>query len=85
MLPFAGGSTFIFILTIPNLIGNNLPSIVLELYILPVIIRIRKGETTMNEPKHMLITYSSEKAESGHVDPNFTKLVYGNSKRTGNN
>ena len=37
----------------------------------------------MNEPKHMLITYSSEKAESGHVDPNFTKLVYGNSKRTG--
>ena len=55
----------------------------LELYILPVIIRIRKGETTMNEPKHMLITYSSEKAESGHVDPNFTKLVYGNSKRTG--
>ena len=36
----------------------------------------------MNEPKHMLITYSSEKAESGH-DPNFTKLVYGNSKKNG--
>ena len=37
----------------------------------------------MNVPKHMLITYSSEKAESGHVDPNFTKLVYGNSKKNG--
>ncbi|NUJ08465.1 hypothetical protein [Bacillus paranthracis] len=37
----------------------------------------------MNKPKHMLITYSSEKAESGHVDPNFTKLVYGNSKKKG--
>ncbi|AFQ13288.1 TPA: hypothetical protein ACGW5B_005540 [Bacillus paranthracis] len=37
----------------------------------------------MNEPKHMLITYSVEKAASGHVDPNFTKLVYGNSKKNG--
>ncbi|MGR9594404.1 hypothetical protein [Bacillus thuringiensis] len=37
----------------------------------------------MNELKHMLITYSVEKADSGHVDPNFTKLVYGNSKRNG--
>lgn len=35
----------------------------------------------MNE--HIIITYSAEKAEEGHVDPNFTKLVYGNSGKNG--
>jgi hypothetical protein len=36
----------------------------------------------MNE--HLLITYSAECAErKGHVDPNFTQLVYGNSGRNG--
>lgn len=34
--------------------------------------------------EHLLITYSAECAESrGHVDPNFTQLVYGNSDRNG--
>ena len=36
----------------------------------------------MNE--HLLITYSIECAEGGHVDPNFTQLVYGNSVKNGN-
>lgn len=31
----------------------------------------------MNE--HLLITYSADCAKGGHIDPNFTKLVYGNS------
>ncbi|WP_394217542.1 hypothetical protein [Halobacillus trueperi] len=29
--------------------------------------------------KHMVVTYSAEKAETGHVDPNFTQMVYGDS------
>ena len=33
---------------------------------------------------HLIITYSVECAESGHVDPNFTQLVYGNSDKNGN-
>ena len=33
--------------------------------------------------EHLLITYSAECAEKGHVDPNFTQLVYGNSKSNG--
>lgn len=33
---------------------------------------------------HLIVTYSSEKAESGHVDPNFTMLVYGDSGHKGN-
>ncbi|MFT8311207.1 MAG: hypothetical protein ABF629_08580 [Sporolactobacillus sp.] len=35
-------------------------------------------------PEHIIITYSSEKAQTGHVDPNFTKLVYGDSNQHGN-
>lgn len=31
----------------------------------------------------MLVTYSAECAENGHVDPNFTQMVYGNSKQNG--
>ncbi|AZJ24021.1 hypothetical protein CT694_31355 (plasmid) [Bacillus wiedmannii bv. thuringiensis] len=27
--------------------------------------------------EHIIITYSAEKAGEGHVDPNFTQLVYG--------
>lgn len=34
--------------------------------------------------EHIVITYSAEKASAGHVDPNFTQLVYGNSSRNGN-
>ncbi|MFJ7684336.1 hypothetical protein [Peribacillus butanolivorans] len=34
--------------------------------------------------KHMIVTYSAEKANEGHVDPNFTQLVYGNSNKNGN-
>lgn len=33
---------------------------------------------------HMLVTYSAECAKNGHVDPNFTKLVYGSSNKNGN-
>ncbi|WP_336769741.1 hypothetical protein [Bacillus bombysepticus] len=33
--------------------------------------------------KHIFITYSAEKASSGHVDPNFTQLVYGHSGANG--
>ncbi|MEN8698407.1 hypothetical protein [Bacillus infantis] len=33
---------------------------------------------------HIIITYSAEKAIEGHVDPNFTQLVYGNSGKNGN-
>lgn len=33
--------------------------------------------------EHILITYSAECAEEGHVDPNFTQLVYGNSRKNG--
>lgn len=33
--------------------------------------------------EHILITYSAECAEKGHIDPNFTQLVYGNSKSNG--
>lgn len=33
--------------------------------------------------EHILITYSAECAEKGHVDPNFTQLVYGNSGKNG--
>jgi hypothetical protein len=33
--------------------------------------------------KHIIITYSAERANAGHVDPNFTQLVYGNSGRNG--
>lgn len=33
--------------------------------------------------EHILITYSAECAEKGHVDPNFTQLVYGNSDKNG--
>lgn len=29
--------------------------------------------------KHLVVTYSAEKAQTGHVDPNFTDLVYGDS------
>lgn len=36
----------------------------------------------MNE--HIIITYSAEKASTGHVDPNFTQLVYGDSNHRGN-
>ncbi|MGG1343834.1 hypothetical protein ABE244_25405 [Bacillus toyonensis] len=34
--------------------------------------------------EHIIITYSAEKAGEGHVDPNFTQLVYGDSGRKGN-
>ncbi|MFJ7678277.1 hypothetical protein ACIQXQ_09450 [Peribacillus sp. NPDC097198] len=34
--------------------------------------------------KHMIVTYSAEKAKEGHVDPNFTQIVYGNSNKNGN-
>lgn len=34
--------------------------------------------------EHLIVTYSAEKANSGHVDPNFTRLVYGNSNKNGN-
>lgn len=33
--------------------------------------------------EHILITYSIECAEKGHVDPDFTQLVYGNSGKNG--
>ncbi|KAA9023563.1 hypothetical protein [Niallia endozanthoxylica] len=33
---------------------------------------------------HIVITYSAERASEGHVDPNFTQLVYGDSGRKGN-
>lgn len=33
--------------------------------------------------KHMLVTYSADCAKEGHVDPNFTQLVYGNSGNKG--
>lgn len=33
--------------------------------------------------EHLLVTYSLECAEKGHVDPNFTQLVYGNSSKNG--
>ncbi|AYD39519.1 hypothetical protein D4Z93_02765 [Clostridium fermenticellae] len=33
--------------------------------------------------KHMLITYSDECARNGHVDPNFTQLVYGDGGNKG--
>lgn len=33
---------------------------------------------------HIIVTYSAEKASEGHVDPNFTQLVYGNSNKNGN-
>ncbi|MBC2398734.1 hypothetical protein [Clostridium tetanomorphum] len=33
--------------------------------------------------EHMLVTYSAECAKDGHVDPNFTQLVYGNSGKNG--
>lgn len=33
--------------------------------------------------EHILITYSAECAAEGHVDPNFTQLVYGNSGKNG--
>ncbi|MFC4402512.1 hypothetical protein [Gracilibacillus xinjiangensis] len=32
---------------------------------------------------HIFITYSAEKANEGHVDPNFTYMVYGNSGKNG--
>lgn len=32
---------------------------------------------------HMLITYSKDCADTGHVDPNFTHLVYGDSNNRG--
>lgn len=34
--------------------------------------------------EHIIITYSSEMAQSGHVDPNFTHLVYRDSNQHGN-
>ena len=34
--------------------------------------------------KHILVTYSAECAAKGHIDPNFTQLVYGNSDKNGN-
>ncbi len=34
--------------------------------------------------KHLIVTYSSEKAETGHVDPNFNMLIYGDSGNKGN-
>ena len=34
--------------------------------------------------EHLLITYSSDCAKNGHIDPNFTKLIYGDSKHEGN-
>lgn len=33
--------------------------------------------------EHILVTYSAECAEGGHIDPNFTKLVYGNANKNG--
>ncbi|ACV62302.1 hypothetical protein Dtox_1429 [Desulfofarcimen acetoxidans DSM 771] len=33
--------------------------------------------------EHIIITYSAECAEAGHVDPSFTQLVYGNSGKNG--
>lgn len=33
--------------------------------------------------EHMIVTYSAECAQEGHVDPNFTYLVYGNSGKNG--
>ncbi|GAB6423087.1 hypothetical protein bcgnr5378_05270 [Bacillus cereus] len=33
--------------------------------------------------KHIFITYSAERASAGHVDPNFTQLVYGHSGPNG--
>jgi hypothetical protein len=33
--------------------------------------------------EHLLITYSAECAEKGHIDPNFTQLIYGNSNKNG--
>ena len=34
--------------------------------------------------EHMVVTYSAECAKEGHIDPNFTQLVYGNSGKNGN-
>lgn len=34
--------------------------------------------------RHIIITYSEKCAEEGHVDPNFTQLVYGHSGKSGN-
>lgn len=33
--------------------------------------------------EHLLITYSAECAQKGHIDPNFTQLIYGNSNKNG--
>lgn len=33
--------------------------------------------------KHIIVTYSAERAENGHVDPNFTQLIYGNNEKNG--
>lgn len=33
---------------------------------------------------HLFVTYSSDKAKNGHIDPNFTQLVYGDSGQEGN-
>jgi hypothetical protein len=50
--------------------------------IISAFIKKRKVDFLMN--KNLIITYSTECAESGHVDPNFTQLVYGNSDKNGN-
>lgn len=34
--------------------------------------------------EHLLITYSSDCAKNGHIDPNFTQLIYGDSSIEGN-
>lgn len=34
--------------------------------------------------EHMIVTYSIKCAENGHIDPNFTQLVYGSSGKNGN-
>ena len=33
--------------------------------------------------KHYIITYSAERAAKGHIDPNFTQIIYGNSGNFG--
>ena len=33
--------------------------------------------------KHYIITYSAARAAKGHIDPNFTQIVYGNNKNFG--
>jgi hypothetical protein len=38
----------------------------------------------MGKMEHLLVTYSSDCAKNGHVDPNFTQMVYGDSKTEGN-